>query len=233
MAAVSTKYCDAPSVLDLLPKGRSLGDLSNTDIDDAIHEASREVDGRLASIFIPFNDISATIKPPRIIRSITARLASALCLDILFMVERNGRIEQMIEGRRKWATDKLESIVERNDIIPHETATQALTPGTGGEYDVEQYEAFITNPLSYTSSGDVFTVLPETVRVVTPVAYVGYQYGVHYDVRFSPRFQKWVFNDRSQNVVGGASPSITYAWTYQRHAAFQQPGSSLSGHFAF
>jgi hypothetical protein len=218
----STVYTTSAIVGDFLPASQSI--VAAGDFTRLISEASRHIDTRLASRYIPFNDTAGNPATPVVIQRICTRLVAADALRITMVGAANSELLDLSILFGKEAESALIDLRDGKDSVPEESSTQTLTPGTGGNYDVATYEAIVgvTNPVA---SGDIYTLLPSTVRV-TAAGYTQYGWGEDFSIRFDVPLQKWVFVDHRNDFLSQSSvaKTISYDWSYERYTDFRNTG---------
>jgi hypothetical protein len=218
----STVYTTSTIVGDFLPASQSI--VAAGDFTRLISEASRYIDTKLARRYIPFNDTAGSPVTPVVIQKICTRLVAADALRVTMIGAANSELLDLSILFSKEAEDMLTALRDGKDSIPEESSTQTLTPGTGGTYDVQSYEAIIasTNPVA---SGDIFTLIPTSVRV-TATGYTQYGWGEDFQVRFDVPLQKWVFVDLRNDLLAqsAVAKNISYDWSYERYTDFRNTG---------
>lgn len=234
--ATTVTYTTDAQVKALLPRSYSTTDLPDssdtTYTSLATHriKASREVDSALAPYFCTFNATDHSTYPtPQYIQDIATHLAAARCFDQLGIGDRNtayGARAQMHREKAQGWLDRLMGVGEdgaqdpRYYVLAQEVVgTETLTFGTGGEFNLTSREAFIPVQ-TYSSLTDIPTILPDSVKV-TATDLTLYALGRDFEIRFDPMHQRWVFRDLSGDLSAAASPTITYNFTWKRHAEKQ------------
>lgn len=206
-----------------LPKNYNQADLTASDITDIIRQVSRAIDARLSVIYIPFNSTADTPPTPDKIQDIATHLATAKCVEILMPLGRNAKLAEWAQYNEEWAEKRLSMLESGSQSLPDETqSAQTLTPGVGGQYDVQTYEALLTP--SAVTSGEIPTIITDSVRINSPSAYTQYRYERDFHVYFEPQLQRWVFQDHRNEFLAQPAPKVDYRWTWQRHTWNRDPG---------
>lgn len=228
----TTTYTTSAAVVPLLPKGYdSAVDLTASHLTAMISSVSRQIDARLAVAYIPFNSTTGTPATPAQIQTIAKYLVAAQALRHLVVGDRNAALRQSANDLQDMANADLSAYMEKAIVLPPELKTAAvLTPGTAGTYDVDTTEAFI-GVEALVTSGDIPTMIPESVKVTSPAGYVQYNYGEDFDIYFNPQHQKWVFRDLRSDFISQSSPTIQYEWTWERYSRDRTPKGVKSGLF--
>jgi len=230
--AASTVYTTDEDVVPVLPKNYdSASDLTRTHLTAMILNVSRIIDARLSTAYIPFNSTTGTPPTPVAIQAVAKYLVIGQALRHLAMGDRNASLMQSAQEYEGWGAAALDSYISGLAILPPEQKTGAvLTVGVGGDYDVETDQAFI-GVEALVSSGEIPTMIPESVKVTSPAGYVQYNYGYDFDVMFNPQHQKWVFHDLRNDFISQTTPTIQYDWTWERYSRDRTPKGVKSGLF--
>ena len=230
--AASTTYTTDEDVIPLLPKNYdSASDLTASHFTALILSRSRFIDSQLATMYIPFNSTTDTIPTPVPIQTIAKYLVAAQALRHLAVGDRNALLRDTAKEYEELAWADLSSYVNKATVLPPEQKTGAvLTPGTGGSYDVDTYEAII-GVESLITSGEIPMLIPESVFITSPSGYTQYHLGEDFSVRFDEQLQKWVFTDHRNDFITQSSPTIKYEFTWERQARDRTPKGVKSGQF--
>jgi len=229
--AASTTYTTSSDVTPLLPKNYSTTDLSSSHMTAMILSRSRFIDSQLATMYIPFNSTTDTIPTPVPIQTIAKYLVAAQGIRHLVVGDRNALLRETAEEYEKLAWADLSSYVNKATVLPPEQKTGAvLTPGTGGSYDVNTYEAII-GVESLITSGEIPMLIPESVFVTSPSGYTQYHLGEDFSVYFHEPLQKWVFSDHRNDFITQTTPTIKYEFTWERQSRDRTPKGVKSGLF--
>ena len=228
----------------MLPRSYSTTDLPDstdttyTSLATHIVKSSREVDSALAPHFCTFNAHDHSTYPcPHIIRDITANLAASRCFFQLAIGDRNSAYGKRGQEHRERAQGLLDSILSvdtpdggpRFYAIANETvSSETLTFGAGGEYDLDESEAFINVQTNLTSV-DMPLILVDSVKV-TATGLTLYGYGRDFTVRFDTLRSKWVFTDIKGDLKDAAvTKTISYDWSWKRYAEKQGETEAAPG----
>ena len=241
----STVACTtAAQVKSLLPRAYSTTDLPDstdttyTSLTTHCVKVSREVDAALAPFFCTFNATDhATYACPQYIQGIATHLAASACFDQLAIGDRNtaygARAVMHREKAQAWIDNLLniqpDGVAQpRFYVLPNENVSaETLTFGAGGQYDLNDGEAFIQVQANLTSV-DIPTVLEDSVKV-TGTGLTLYARGRDFSIRFDPMHQRWVFTDLNGALKAlTTTKSITYDWTWRRHSEIQQESDSTT-----
>jgi hypothetical protein len=226
--AASTTYTTSTIVGQYLPSGQTKVDAGT--FTRLISEGSRLIDTVLATRYIPFNSTTGTPPTPTAIQLICTRLVASQALRIDMMGARNATLEEMAVEHEKWAMERLKALRDEKESLPDETvATETLSWGTGGSYDVGTYECLlaVTSPVT---SGDIFTLIPESVKILT-TGWTQYGNGRDFHVRYEPYLRSWVLVDDTGGLkASGLAVTVTYDWSYQRYTDMRDSGKQAMTH---
>lgn len=231
--ASTVAYTTAAQVKSLLPRAYSTTDLPDstdttyTSLATHCVKVSREVDAALAPYFCTFNATDhATFPCPQYIQNIATHLAASACFDQLAIGDRNTSYGARAVMHREKAQGWINALIGDDEtgprfyVIANESKTdETLTFGAGGQFDLPNYEAFI-QVQSYLTSVDIPTVLAESVKVTT-TGLTLYALGRDFSIRFDPMHQRWVFTDIRGDLKDAGTKTISYDWTWARHAEKQ------------
>lgn len=228
----TTTYTTSAAVVPLLPKNYdSAVDLTASHLTAMISSVSRQIDARLAVAYIPFNSTTGTPATPAPIQTIAKYMVTAQALRHLAIGDRNAALRTAAADMDEMAMSDLSAYVTQAIVLPPELKTDAvLTPGTAGTYDIGTTEAFI-GVESLVTSGEIPTLIPESVKITSPAGFTQYNYGYDFEVYFNAQHQKWVFRDLRNDFIDEASPTIQYEWTWERYSRDRTPKGVKSGLF--
>ncbi len=239
--ADSPQYVDETLVTDELPVGYSTTDLPSAAVLQFIDEEGRDIDTRLGPTYCTFNAYNHSTYPtPTQIQESTRDGAVAKCLMRIGMGDRSStfgslarerrdnamRIRQALAGEDQVAglTGANAAVASQLAMLVEKVSTQTITFGTGAsQFVLMTNEAYVPVE-SFLTSGDIPTIMPESIRVVSG-SYTGYRFGGqeadHKSVDgicyFDGERQRWVLRDLSGYISGsGVTVSISYRWEWRR-----------------
>jgi hypothetical protein len=236
--ASTAKYTTAAQVKSHLPRVYSTGDLPDTtdttytSLATHIIKSSREIDSALGLYFCTFNATDhATYPTPQVIQDIATWITLGRCYPQLAV---GGRNTAYIEAGQAWATRAQAALDEilgtdrgnrpRFWIINDENvASETLTFGVGGQYDLNTLDAFI-NIQSNLTSADVPVLIEDSVKVTAPSGFTQYGYNRDFSLYFHTKHQKWVFRDHGSLHSQAGAKTIQYQFSWRRQNERQVEG---------